>query len=94
MILKFCEENKIVSVSESPSEFKPHEVGEGIHLVKTGDNEWVSKEIVNTGYLFDYWQLSKIDRINIVEFDVVNNVDDLDDKSITMKELKLKIKKK
>lgn len=93
MILKFVEENKIVSVCES-KEFKVHEAGVGLHLVKTGDNEWVSKEIVNTGYLFDYYEFSKIDRINIVEFDVVNNVDDLDDMSIAMKELVLKIKKK
>lgn len=94
MILKFVEENKIKSVCDSPSEFKPHEAGEGLHLVKTGDDEWVSKENVNTGYLFDYWQLSKIDRINIVGFEVVDDVNDLDGKSIIMKELVLKTKKK
>jgi hypothetical protein len=93
LILKYVEEHKIKSVCEK-TEFKPHEVGEGIHLVRVGNDEFVSKQVVNTGYIFDYWQLSKIDRINILEFDVQDSVSDADKLTNTMKELVLKIKKK
>ena len=93
LILKYVDEHKIKSVCEK-TEFKPHEVGEGVHLVRVGDDEFVSKEVANTGYLFDYWTMSKIDRINILEFDVQDSVSDADKLTNTMKELVLKIKKK
>ena len=94
MILKYCDEHKIKSVCDSPTEFKPHEAREGLHLIKINNDEYVSKEVVNTGIVFDYWAMSKIDRINIVGFEVVDDVNDLDDMSVAMKELKMKIKKK
>ena len=93
LILKYHEEKGIKEIVENKN-FKPWESGEGLYLVQDDKikDEYIVYQVANTGYLRDYFEFVKTDRVNIVEFEPTDKVDDSDTKTTVMKELKVKTK--
>lgn len=94
MIIKYISENKIKSLVDE-NKFDPWNTGEGLHLVRSEKkpNEYIVYEVINNGYVRDYYSFCKVDRVNIVEFEITDKVDDADNMTVAMKELLLKNKK-
>ena len=91
MLLKLTKELNIIKII-SNRDFKPLEITtEGLYLVGDG-GEFDVYEFANTGYVRDYWEYVKGEKINIVEFDVVDVVSDADTKTNVLDELLLKKK--
>jgi hypothetical protein len=91
MLLKLTQDFNIVKII-SNRDFKPLEItSKGLYLVGDG-GEFVVYEFANTGFLRDYWEYVKGERINIVDFDVVDVVSDADTKTNVLNELLLKKK--
>jgi len=93
LVLKYYQEKKIKEIVENKN-FRPWESGEGLYLVQDDKNtdEYVVYQVCNTGYLRDYFEFVKTDRLNIVEFEPTDKVDDSDTKTTVMKELLVKTK--
>ena len=89
MIIKYIEDNNIKTVLDMV-DFKPHVLGVGSYLVRVAKDEYIVYDVANTGIIRDYFEFCKINRVNIVEFDITDKISDIDDVSILMKELKLK----
>lgn len=95
LILKYFEDKKIKEIVENKN-FKPFQSGAGLYLVRDDKNinEYIVYEVVNTGYVRDYYEFVKTDRVCIVEFEPTDRVSDDDTVSTVMKELVIKTKKK
>jgi len=91
LVLKYYEEKGIKEIVENKN-FRPWESREGIFLVQDDKNtdEYIVYQVCNTGYLRDYFEFVKTTRVNIVEFEPTDKVDDSDTKTTVMKELLIK----
>jgi hypothetical protein len=94
MVLHYMEKEGIQMLVKK-HDFDPLTLGEGKVLVEQSAQEYFLYEIVNTGYIRDYMEFSKIDRVNVIEFDMLNDEEDLtDDITATMKELLVRYNEK
>lgn len=86
MILKYLEDNDIRAIIPT-QDFEPLTLGVGKYLVEENKNEYIEYEVIDTGIIRSYMEFSKINRLNVVNYEVREEVDDTDDVSATMKEL-------
>lgn len=94
LILHYMEKNQITMLVKQ-QDFDALTLGEGKVLVEQSPQEYFLYEIVNTGIIRSYYEFSKIDRLNVVEFDFIEDQEDLtDDITATMSELLKRYKEK
>lgn len=93
MVLHYMEKEDIQSLVKK-EDFKPYELKDGLVLVEDTPHEYLLYEVKNTGYVFNYYEWSKIDRLNVIEFDLLDDTNDDDTITSTMKELLVRYKEK
>ena len=73
LVLKYYIDNGLAGIIKH-KEFKPNELGAGRWLVADNkDNtEYLEYQVVNSGWVRDYFEFWKVNRLNIVEIDISN----------------------
>jgi hypothetical protein len=90
MLLDYYTKREITKILK-PSEFNPIALADGRYIVNilNSKTEFIEYEIINTGWVRDYKEWNKINKLNIVEVELSKT--DRDDKSIVMTELTSKV---